>query len=118
MKVKNLITIGFLFPAFISVGQIHPEQMDALKVAEGSNRFAFDLLKELSGSENMVFSPYSISVALAMVQSGAEGKTAEEIAETMHFPETPELQNGSHELMSLFEEKNSEALKLFVSNAL
>lgn len=118
MKVKILITIGFLFPAFISVGQIHPEQMDALKVAEGSNRFAFDLLKELSGSENMVFSPYSISVALAMVQSGAEGKTAEEIAETMHFPETRELQNGSHELMSLFEEKNSEALKLFVSNAL
>jgi serpin B len=44
----------------------------------------YQILRE-SGEDNLFFSPYSISLALAMAYSGARGETAQEIAETLHF---------------------------------
>ncbi len=38
----------------------------------------------------MVFSPYSISLAFAMVQGGARGQTAAQLAESLHFTLPPE----------------------------
>ena len=41
-----------------------------------NNRFAFDLYAKLSnGSGNVFFSPYSLSIALAMTHTGACGET-------------------------------------------
>ena len=57
-------------------------------LVKGNNQFAFDLygkLREEGPKENTFFSPVSISVAMAMVQAGARGGTAAEIAQTMHF---------------------------------
>ncbi len=57
----------------------------------GNRNFAFDLYAKLreeagfSGSENIVFSPYSISLALAMTWAGARGETEAEMAQTLHF---------------------------------
>ena len=64
---------------------VPPEDLKAL--AEGNNEFAIDLYKKLAEKEtgNIVISPYSISSALAMTYAGARGKTAEEMARTMHF---------------------------------
>jgi serpin B len=48
--------------------------------------FTFDLYKKLAESdENFVFSPYSISRLWAMVWAGADGETADEIAQVLHF---------------------------------
>jgi serpin B len=53
----------------------------------GDNRqFAFDLyggIKDASG--NLFFSPYSISVALAMTYAGAMGETKQEMSRALHF---------------------------------
>jgi serpin B len=52
----------------------------------GNNAFAFDLYQAIrDGEENLLFSPFSISQALAMVYGGAQGVTAQQMAETLHF---------------------------------
>jgi len=56
-------------------------------LAEFNNQFAIDLFKQIhSNSDNLVYSPYSISTVLAMTYSGADGKTADQISEVLYFP--------------------------------
>ena len=66
-----------------------PDDRSAESVVTGSNRFACDLYRRLaddSGSENLLFSPYSISSALAITYEGARGTTADEIRSVLHLP--------------------------------
>ena len=52
----------------------------------GNNAFAFDLYQAIrDGEENLLYSPFSISQALAMLYAGAQGETAQQMAETLHF---------------------------------
>ena len=53
-------------------------------IVAANNQFAFDLHKKLEG-DNRFFSPSSAATAMAMVYTGARGKTAEEIAKVLHF---------------------------------
>ena len=56
------------------------------EVAEGIGVFALDLYQQLrAGAGNLFYSPYSISLALAMTYAGARGETGQEMAETLHF---------------------------------
>lgn len=56
------------------------------QLSAGNSRFALDLFQTLRTEEgNLFFSPYSISVALAMTYAGAEGETAAQMADTLHF---------------------------------
>ena len=56
------------------------------ELVAGNNGFAFDLYQALRRNEcNLFFSPYSISLALAMTYAGARDNTAIEMAETLHF---------------------------------
>ena len=67
---------------------------DAAKALNAGNRqFACDLYRELAdASENLFFSPYSLSVALAMTYAGAAGDTRSEMRNALHFDlEEPEL---------------------------
>lgn len=64
---------------------------DIKAVAEANNRFALDLYPKLAkGDENLFYSPSSISTALAMTYAGARGKTAEEMAKTLHLDLPPD----------------------------
>ena len=52
----------------------------------GNNAFAFDLHQAIrTGEENLLYSPLSISQALAMVYAGAREDTARQMADTLHF---------------------------------
>ncbi|MFC2036407.1 serpin family protein [Chloroflexota bacterium] len=53
----------------------------------GNSAFAFDLYQKLreGRDENLFYSPYSISSALAMTSAGARGETEQQMAETLHF---------------------------------
>jgi serpin B len=56
-------------------------------VARGNTAFALDLYGTLrEGAGNLFFSPYSVSVALAMTREGARGETAREMDRTLHLP--------------------------------
>lgn len=60
---------------------------DLLAVAAGNREFAADLFAELADSHgNLVFSPASIRLALAMAYAGAVGDTAAEMADVLHLP--------------------------------
>jgi serpin B len=60
---------------------------DILSAAKGLNAFGADLYAVLaqSGNGNLVFSPASIEIALAMTYVGANGDTAAEMAKVLHF---------------------------------
>jgi serpin B len=65
-----------------------PAQAEADRPAlvEGNNKFALDLYARLRSSRgNAVYSPYSISTALAMAYAGARGQTEKQMAEVLHF---------------------------------
>ncbi len=59
---------------------------DLEALVAGNTAFALDLYHELSGKyDNLFYSPYSISLALAMTYGGARSDTELEMAETLHF---------------------------------
>ncbi len=66
-----------------------PSQIDSAQNAltEGNNKFALELYQKLSPQPgNLFFSPYSISTALALAYGGARNRTAEQMADVLHFP--------------------------------
>jgi serpin B len=53
---------------------------------EGNSAFAIDLYQALKSEEgNLFYSPYSVSLALAMTYAGSGGETEEQMASTLHF---------------------------------
>jgi len=62
------------------------DQSEIRNVVEGNNAFALDLYEVLRAEHgNLVCSPYSISVALAMTYAGARGETEAEMSRAMYF---------------------------------
>lgn len=69
-----------------------PDTVSTEELVEGGNRFALELyLKACEGdqAENIFFSPFSISSALAMTYIAARGETADEMEEVLHFGLSP-----------------------------
>ncbi len=65
----------------------HVSGVELSAVVDGHNQFAWEAyarLRERPG--NIGFSPFSLASALAMVQAGARGETAEQIGRVLHLP--------------------------------
>jgi serpin B len=61
---------------------------ESAELAAGNVQFALEAYRELAvehPAQNLVWSPYSASVALAMAYAGAGGRTAREMASVMHW---------------------------------
>lgn len=90
-KMKNYINlslmIGFLLMATSGFAKTSFEYDKKPSIAVKNNLFAFKFYGELikTEKENVFFSPFSISTALAMTYAGADKTTAEEIANTFYF---------------------------------
>ena len=71
----------------------------AAPVAKANNAFAGDLFRAIPGKAgNLFFSPYSISVALAMTLEGARGETAKEMRDTLRLP--AEVSANGHQALA------------------
>lgn len=83
--------LGYLGRNVVTGSSPQPKSFgDAGKtVAEANGRFAFELYRRLAqeSDDNLFFSPYSISVALAMTAEGARGETAEELGLALGWPD-------------------------------
>nr|XP_023689312.1 leukocyte elastase inhibitor-like [Paramormyrops kingsleyae]XP_023689313.1 leukocyte elastase inhibitor-like [Paramormyrops kingsleyae]XP_023689314.1 leukocyte elastase inhibitor-like [Paramormyrops kingsleyae] len=76
--------------------------MESLTAA--NTRFSLDLFTKISSGnkDNVIFSPFSLSSALAMVYLGARGDTAAQMAQTLHFHKAEEdVHVGFSQLLSL-----------------
>lgn len=64
----------------------HVDDTDLAMLVDGNSDFAFNLYQALSKEGgNIFYSPYSISLALAMTYAGARGETERQMADTLHF---------------------------------
>ena len=67
------------------------DPQDRQTLADDNIDFLLDLYPRIQPKDkNFFFSPYSISIAMAMVFGGARGETANQIADVMHFSLPPE----------------------------
>ncbi len=101
-------------------------EQDLAGLVDGNSAFAFDLYRLLSGSDdNLFFSPYSISAALAMTYAGARGETEREMGEAMSFllpqerlhPGFNALDFALNDVAELREYDTGDALQLNIANA-
>ncbi len=99
---------------------------DLSDLVTGNSAFAFDLYQVLREKEgNLFYSPYSISLALAMTYAGARGETEQQMADTLHFLLHDRLHNAFNgldlELASRGEGaqgKDGEGFRLSIVNAI
>lgn len=85
--MSNKINILLIATALITV--INMTSSAPNTSPSSSGLFAADLLSHIAKpkiKENVVFSPISIQMALAMAYLGADGKTAEELQKNLHLP--------------------------------
>jgi serpin B len=64
----------------------HVGKADQAALVAGNTDFAFSLYQVLRPQDgNLFFSPYSLSMALAMTYAGARGETERQMAKALHF---------------------------------
>jgi serpin B len=96
---------------------------DSMATSEGvasvvyaNNQFAFEMYLQYNEDEdNIFFSPYSISVALAMTYEGARGQTASEMQSVFHFPEDDIVRRAA--FAKLYNEYNGNDTDYLLSTA-
>jgi serpin B len=106
----------------ITAPAVSPDDLTTL--AADNRHFAWDLYQQVrSGTDNLVFSPASISIALAMTFAGARSTTADQMATTLHFSLPPERLHPAFDALDLALEGrgttgDAGAFRLSLANAL
>jgi len=86
---------------------------------EGNNQFAMELYSQLKNRNgNILFSPYSISSAIAMVYEGSKGETEKEIQSVFHFLLDESLRRLSFSMIRNDLNNPNSKYELNVANAL
>jgi serpin B len=96
----------------------HPtvSDSDASWFAADNRKFAFDLYSQLKRDDtNLFFSPFSISISLAMTYAGAKADTASEMMSALHFTlPQPQLHAAFNALDRALHDREGHGLRLDV----
>ena len=108
-----LYFLSCLFPVILTAGS--PGD-----IVIGNNKFAFNLLKEVTcgTSENLFFSPFSISTALAMTYAGARKETALQMSQTLNLRQDEKFHTDYNQLLNIMKEGRGDKIKLNIANGL
>jgi serpin B len=88
------------------------DQSDMTTLVNGDSEFAFDLYQALNKEDgNIFYSPYSISLALAMTYAGARGETAQQMADTLHYQLDQSALHSAFNNLGIELEKRGEGAK-------
>ncbi|XP_017921950.1 PREDICTED: serpin A3-5 isoform X1 [Capra hircus] len=129
-----LLALGLLLAGLCSVhclpenvvvkDQDRRAHVDDHTLASSNTDFAFSLYKQLAlknPNKNVIFSPLSVSIALAFLSLGARGSTLTEILEGLKFNLTEiqetEIHQGFQHLLQTLNRPNNQ-LQLSVGNAM
>lgn len=70
--------------------------------AKNNSQFAFDLYNQIKGEPgNLFYSPYSISVALAMTYAGTDTTSEQQIADVFHFTQGQDITHRAFSALDL-----------------
>lgn len=102
-----------LVPLMLS--ENNPEEL-----TDGNNKFAFKLFHEVQGNttENLFYSPFSISNALALVYAGARNETALQISQVMNFQAGNRFHSDYKQLLGKIRKGTEGKIKLNIANGL
>ncbi len=94
---------------------------DFTKIIAANNELGFEVLGEVveDDNNNIFMSPASLFMALSMVYNGADGKTKEEIAKTMHLEgmDANELNKANASLLKMLLKDNDD-IQLSIANSI
>ena len=95
----------------IEAKTLTPTPEGIAEVVTANNQFAIDIYQQINGQteqvdENVFFSPYSLSTAMAMLYAAAEGETKAQIQKTFHYPTPAILNPNSAALYNQFNKPN------------
>ncbi|KAI0212404.1 Serpin B8 [Lamellibrachia satsuma] len=121
-----VVTSGLPFrqDAYMPVRELSPSCYQCAAVTANS-KFAIDLYKKIGSSssgQNMIFSPFSVSAALAMTYGGAIGTTSTQMSQVLRFNYIPwycNVHETFQSLMNLLPNYNTlnTANKIFIDNS-
>jgi serpin B len=93
--------------------EARPDAVDAVQALTA------DLYRSLAATPgNLVCSPYSVAVALAMTRNGARGSTARQMDEVLHAPPLDRFNAGLNALTRLVESRAGEQVRADRSKAM
>lgn len=107
-------------PLAVSAAIEEPTEQATNAFAKAANTFGVDFYGKLPhGSDNLVFSPASLAVALTMAWAGARGDTAAQMANVLHLPESADdTHRAASALLRDWSAPRPEGLTLRVANRL
>jgi serpin B len=122
--MKKILLLGLIIITHLGAQQAPDAQDPFATLVRSQNTFALDLFKEISPEvkQNMCLSPYSVTAALSMPLSGAQGSTQTQMLQAMRVTLAPDKVDEAffklnQQLFSRASETSSE-LRLIQANSL
>jgi serpin B len=94
---------------------------DALEASGALNAFGMDVYRKLAATQpagNLVYSPTSIAVALAMTQAGAAGTTLAQMATALHIQNATTIHHAMNALLTQLARHSTGSVQLSIADAL
>jgi len=120
-STQPLLAEGFFCSELERESSPNVPQEDLAALVDGNSGFALDLYQELRDTDsNLFFSPYSISLALAMTYAGAKGDTAQQMADALNFTLPQEQLHPAFNALdlALAGQSDNENFKFNIANSL